>query len=272
MHAALHLSDSKRRATVALRKAGSQTQAAEQALRQRILSGDLGAGTRLSEPVLAEQLGISRTPIRAALATLDAEGLLMSLSSGGYAVRTFSQRDIHDAIEVRGALEGLAARLAAERGISAETQAELESCLDEIDHLIAHHGPLQEELPEFERLNARFHQLLHTLPGTSLMQQQIEKACSLPFASPSAFMLTGTREAESWHRLIIAQNQHRLIVQAIVNREGSRAESLAKEHARIAFISMQKLLIDDDCRFSRFPGAQLIHRPAKSGDASTDQP
>lgn len=254
----------KQRKAVALRKAGSQTLAAEQTLRHRILSGDLSAGTRLSEPILAEQLGISRTPIRAALATLDAEGLLTPLSSGGYAVRAFTQQEIYDAIEVRGALEGLAARLAAERGICPATQAALERCLDEIDHLILHHGPLQEELPEFERLNAQFHHLLHTLPGSGLMQQQIEKACSLPFASPSAFMLTETREAESWHRLIIAQNQHRMIVQAIINREGSRAESLAKEHARIAFLSMQKLLVDNDVRFSRFPGAQLIHRSAET--------
>src|SRR5437763_1190821 len=88
-------------------------------LRELILSGQFAPGTRLSELPLVERLGVSRTPLRLALAELEHEGLVRGLAAGGYVVRQFTQADISDAIEVRGVLEGTAARFAAERGASA---------------------------------------------------------------------------------------------------------------------------------------------------------
>ena len=103
---------------------GSQAVMAQQRLREWILAGDLPAGSRIAELALVDRLGMSRTPIRAALMTLGQEGLLEALSGGGYAVRTFSEREVADAIELRGTLEGLAARLAAERGVSPAAMAQ----------------------------------------------------------------------------------------------------------------------------------------------------
>src|SRR5215207_9872674 len=85
-------------------------------LREMILAGELPGGARIAELSIVEKLGFSRTPIRAALMRLEQEGLLESLPNGGYAVRTFSERDVSEAIELRGTVEGLSARLAAERG------------------------------------------------------------------------------------------------------------------------------------------------------------
>src|ERR1700755_135125 len=85
-------------------------------LRELILSGEFEPGERMSELPLVERLGVSRTPLRLALATLEHEGLLRNLSGGGYAVRAFTQADMRDAVELRGVLEGTAARFAAERG------------------------------------------------------------------------------------------------------------------------------------------------------------
>jgi GntR family transcriptional regulator of vanillate catabolism len=98
---------------------GSQAVKAQLRLRELILSGDLEAGERIAELAIVERLGMSRTPIRAALMRLEQEGLLEKFPGGGYKVRTFSERDVADAIEMRGTVEGLAARLAAERGVSA---------------------------------------------------------------------------------------------------------------------------------------------------------
>ena len=100
-------------------ESGSQAVKAQQRLRELILTGELAAGSRIAELALVELLGVSRTPIRAALMRLEQEGLLDALPSGGYAVRTFSERDVADAIELRGTLEGLAGRLASERGAPA---------------------------------------------------------------------------------------------------------------------------------------------------------
>ena len=96
----------------------SQTVRVQLRLRELILGGELKPGARIAELTLVERLGASRTPIRMALVRLQEEGLLEALPHGGFAVKDFSESDIHDAIELRGTLEGLCARLAAERGVS----------------------------------------------------------------------------------------------------------------------------------------------------------
>ena len=71
-----------------------QSQRALMGVRDLIVSGEIGAGSRLSEVTLSERLGISRTPLRAALAKLGQEGLVEAIPSGGYAVRSFSREDV----------------------------------------------------------------------------------------------------------------------------------------------------------------------------------
>src|SRR2546428_9497459 len=84
-------------------------------LREMLFTGVFQRGERLSEIPLGARLGVSRTPIRLALERLAHEGLLESSRSGGFVVREFTVDAVWDAIEVRGVLEGTAARLAAER-------------------------------------------------------------------------------------------------------------------------------------------------------------
>src|SRR5262252_1859673 len=84
-------------------------------LREMLLHGELARGERISELPLVSRLGMSRTPIRLALERLAHIGLLDAVSSGGFTVREFTIADAFDAIELRGVLEGAAARLAAER-------------------------------------------------------------------------------------------------------------------------------------------------------------
>ena len=97
----------------------SQTVRVQLRLRELILGGELKPGARIAELTLVERLNASRTPIRMALVRLEEEGLLEAIPSGGFMVKAFSERDILDSIELRGTLEGLAARFAAERGVSA---------------------------------------------------------------------------------------------------------------------------------------------------------
>jgi GntR family transcriptional regulator of vanillate catabolism len=79
----------------------SQVVKAQLKLRQMVLSGELAAGSRIVELVIVEKLGVSRTPIRTALMRLEQEGLLEALPNGGFAVRTFTERDVSDAIASR---------------------------------------------------------------------------------------------------------------------------------------------------------------------------
>ena len=105
------------------------------ALRKMIASGELVAGERLMEIPTAQLFGVSRMPVRMAFRTLEQEGLLVPFGGRGYQVRSVSPSDIAGAVEVRGVLEGLAARQAAEQGLSAEARATLERCLVEGDQL-----------------------------------------------------------------------------------------------------------------------------------------
>ena len=148
------------------REAGSQLVKAQLGLRELILTGKLPAGSRIAELAVVELLGVSRTPIRAALMRLEQEGLLQALPSGGYAVRTFSEREVADAIELRGTLEGLAARLAAERGVAQGLMAQASACLDQIDQLLEGSALDEAMFADYVQLNARFHHLLAGMPDS----------------------------------------------------------------------------------------------------------
>jgi len=154
----------------------SQAVKAQVALRELILGGELRPGARIAELWLVERLSVSRTPVRLALVRLAEEGLLDALPSGGYAVKDFSESDIHDAIEVRGTMEGLAARFAAERGVSAVLITEARECLDRIDAALAQPELTDETFTLYVQENARFHALLAEMAGSPLVSRQLEKA------------------------------------------------------------------------------------------------
>src|SRR5690606_4866270 len=97
------------------RSTASQSDRAVLLLRELLLNGSFEPGERLTELGLVPQLGVSRTPVRHSLQRLAHEGLLEALPTGGYRVRAFTVDEIWSAIELRGILEGSAARLAAER-------------------------------------------------------------------------------------------------------------------------------------------------------------
>src|SRR2546421_3597949 len=102
-------------------------------IREMILRGELAAGARVAEAPLAQLLGMSRTPVRQALPVLAQEGLLGEHETRGYVVRGFSSADILDAVDLRGVLEGLAARRVAERGASRALLQALRVCLADGD-------------------------------------------------------------------------------------------------------------------------------------------
>ncbi|MBN9115266.1 MAG: GntR family transcriptional regulator, partial [Pandoraea sp.] len=106
-------------------------------LREMILKGELAPGERLAEAKLAEQLGVSRMPVRQALPVLAEEGLVVRAGQRGYAVRAHTREESVEALHLRGALEGYAARLLAEKGASAELLAQLRELLAEGDALLA---------------------------------------------------------------------------------------------------------------------------------------
>src|SRR5215213_3599213 len=135
----------------------TQTVRAQLALRDLVLRGELNPGERVSELQMVERLGVSRTPVRMALVRLEEEGLLEAIPSGGFSVKTFSEKEVFEAIEIRGTLEGLAARLAAERGAGEEDIRGIVDCLDAIDEVMQGHEQTVDEVSRYGELNAQFH-------------------------------------------------------------------------------------------------------------------
>lgn len=238
----------------------SLTVKAQLRLRELILAGELKPGQRIAELTLVERIGVSRTPIRMALARLQEEGLLEALPGGGYVVKDFSEDDVHDAIELRGTLEGLAARLAAERGVSPVLMAEARECIERIDELLAQPEISAVAFGDYVKHNRRLHELLAEMPGSELVRRNIERTKTLPFASPNAFVFASGTGPNSRDALLVAHAQHRALIEAIEAGEGARAEAVMREHARIAHEDLSDALLSQQT-LNSIPGARLIRRP-----------
>lgn len=235
----------------------SQTVKALISLRELILNGDIEPGERLLEVTLVDRLGVSRTPIRAALARLAEEGLLEKMPAGGYAVREFTVHDIQDSIEIRGTLEGVAARFAAERGVSALSLNKIRDCLARIDELFDKPNLTSEDIGCYLKHNKLFHQQLILLSESFVVAHMLERIVTLPFASANAFVIAQSEIEQSWNVFFVAQEQHKGIVEAIENREGMRAEALAREHARLALRTL-KTALKNKSALDHVPGSKLI--------------
>ncbi len=227
-------------------------------LREMIFNGDFTSGERMSELPLVALLGVSRTPLRLALAELEHEGLLRGLPTGGYVVREFTQGDVRDAIELRGVLEGTAARFAAERGAPSRDLAALRATNQTIKALV--HRTDYESFERYLHLNEEFHARLMAMARSPLLARSLDGIASLPFAGPSAFILAEAELPASRDILIIAHRHHEDLVEAIERRQGARAESLAREHARLALANLE-IVVEQREVLERMPGASLIALP-----------
>lgn len=228
-------------------------------LRELILSGEFVPGERMSELPLVDRLGVSRTPLRLALAELEHEGLLRGLAAGGYVVREFTPADINDAIELRGVLEGTAARFAAERGTTRRDVRSLQTINDAIEELV--HRVDYESFESYIRLNARFHARLLQVAHSPLLERALDGILSLPFAGPSAALVITEAELPASREILVIAHRHHLgMIDAIERREGARAESLAREHARLALANLEIAMRHRET-LERLPGSSLIALP-----------
>ncbi|MER1968273.1 GntR family transcriptional regulator [Castellaniella sp. GW247-6E4] len=220
----------------------NQTTRALLELRNLILDGELAPNERLSELAVVERLGVSRTPVRAALQRLAEEGLLEEIVGGGYAVKTFTERDVHDAIELRGTLEGMAARFAAEHGASPVLLAKAHDIVSAVDQILDQATITAQDFERYIKFNEQFHKLLIAMSGSDLLAREFDRMTRLPFASPSGFVKAQLDAPQARLILTLAQEGHRAVIEAIELRQGHRAESLMREHARIAHRNLRYAL------------------------------
>jgi GntR family transcriptional regulator, vanillate catabolism transcriptional regulator len=197
-------------------------------LRNQIMLGHISPGMHLHEVQLADDLDVSRTPIRAALTTLAQEGLVTYQPNKGYEVRPFTSEDVAHAYDVRAALEGAAARLVAEKGLPDRVRAVLEDGLAVVDGMLANRKLSDANLDEWRDTNRIFHNTICDTTGNRFLKDSLVTVQNIPMVSNSIFHWFSYERVRQYHM------QHHCILDAIINRQGSRAESLMKEHIYIA--------------------------------------
>jgi GntR family transcriptional regulator of vanillate catabolism len=201
------------------------------ALRRMISTGELPAGERLVEVPVAARLGVSRMPVRMAFRELVQEGLLVRAGVRGFTVRAVSASEIAGAVEVRGVLEGLAARLLTERGASKTTLRELADCLAAGDAILEKGCFAEADAPAYLEMNVRFHTTIVGAAENPAIRDALARNDHLPFASVKALAIDRNNLAAEYRRLNYAHMQHHAIVEAITARQAARAEALMREHA-----------------------------------------
>lgn len=239
---------------------GGQLDAITQQLRELILAGGVAPGQRLGEVSLAQALDVSRTPVRLAMAVLESEGLLMRESGRGFRVRAFTIDEVADAIEVRGELEAMAARLAAQKGFDAGLERAVERCLDEAEALVESGLEGSEERLAWIDCNAIFHRALIVASRNKPLADAVEHISHVPLAGPRAIVFDCANSERNVRQIRASNEDHRRILDAIRLGQGSRAAGLVREHAyrsarnkRDNFAAMKR-----DELGLRLPGANLV--------------
>ncbi len=227
-------------------------------LRDLILKGEFAPGERLAEVPLAEKLGVSRTPIRLALAALEQEGLIEPSPTNGYMMRRFTPREINDAIAVRGHLEGMAARLVAEHGVSRQLALDLRTCLNDGDRAVSKPEMSYDDYALYGVMNDSFHQLIVDAAGNYALSRAIEMNNRLPFASPSTMLpMQNIGDArQKW--MLYAHLQHHRLVHAMENGQSARAQALAEEHVDVAQMNLDYALERPETAARLLPAMKLM--------------
>jgi DNA-binding GntR family transcriptional regulator len=190
---------------------------ATELLRNAIIDGTLPPGKRLKEEELARSLGISRTPVREALAMLQAEGLVDAPPNRGAMVRSHSADELDDLYQLRALLEGHAARRAAARATDELIAALWASC-ERFDHLVA-----KGEVTELVQENLAFHSLILEAAGSARLEGIVRMITDLPLVYRSYIWYSPEQRKISLH-------YHQQITRALDSRDGERADLVMKEH------------------------------------------
>lgn len=196
----------------------TKSETAYAVLRDRILGGKLAPGQVLQQRELAASLGISTTPLREALRRLMTEGLVELDSHRDARIPELRAEQAQDLLELRSALDPLAASLAAERRTTADL-AEMREALADLEPLPGR--------PTLEQLGAhrRFHRAVHTAAHNTLLATSLEQLWDQSDRY-RLFALAGGHRSHDGD----AAKEHRALVAAIADRDADEAGAIMRTH------------------------------------------
>jgi DNA-binding GntR family transcriptional regulator len=195
----------------------TKTALAAQALRQAILRGDISADAPLTVGRIAQQLGMSQTPVREAMRTLQAEGLLQHQPHHSVSVMRYTAKDIHDIFQLRADLEAQATRIAV-RQLSDADFADLDAGQREMREAAA-----RNDIDRLNQLNSHWHLRIYGAADNQVLLDVVQHLWK-KFMFEVNWLLPGHAER--------SLDQHATILAALRARDGKQAEALMREHIR----------------------------------------
>ena len=201
-------------------------------LKDRIIKEEFKQGEKLLEKNIAEQLGVSRTPVREALRELVAEGFVETTPNQGIIVNDVSFGEVWDILQIRGILEGLAAKITAKK-FSTDKIEKFNKIIDQMKYYVSNNSNSKEDILKFSRLDSEFHDLILSICGNRWLTQilynlksRIEKFRIRSFSIPGTFSKS--------------LKEHCKILDAIKKGDSELAEKLSKIHMEKAYENIFK--------------------------------
>ena len=207
-------------------------------IREAIINGHLKPGERLMEIQLAEELGVSRTPVREAIRKLELEGFVVMIPRKGAYVTDITIKDIVDVFELRWALEALAAELAAERATEEEIE-QMERHLLELAKVVE-----EQDVKKIVEIDTKFHETIYTASRNKRLGQILSLLGEL-------IQRYRTLTLSKSERIKVTMEEHRAIVEALAARDPQRAGRLAQEHIESAENSLMDVLALEQAKGKR---------------------
>jgi DNA-binding GntR family transcriptional regulator len=205
-----------------MNKPKTMTEYAYEEIKNNILAGIYKPGEKLTETSLANELEVSRTPIRDALLRLGADGLVSITPHKGIMVTKLTKKDVQDYYQIRTVLEGLAAKLAAENA----TDSELILFKEFFDSLeeVYEREKAQESYKDIAKKNIELHQMICQMAKNDGLTKMLEN-----LSSPITLV-----RSTNWNTFKDRKNQsmreHREIAHAILSKDGKLAQEKAEKH------------------------------------------
>jgi DNA-binding GntR family transcriptional regulator len=225
-------------------------------IRRAIVEGEIPAGTKISEPELAKRFGISRAPLREAIGRLEACKLVVRRPNVGARVASLTLSGLLELYDLRDVLEGLAARLAAERMSPAE--------IADLRKLLAQHqglSELQEGIAYFQKEgDLDFHyRIVQGSHNSRLIGLLCNDLYHLVRMYRYQFGMPGLRARKAFH-------EHEHIVDAIEHRDAELAELLMRRHIRAARVNVERQFRSADASITRAIEIDAAGVPAITDD------
>lgn len=193
-------------------------------LREKLLQGEFAPDSKLQEVALAEDMQVSRTPIREALRALAKDGLLDYAPNRGYTVRRFLLDDIIKAFRVRAVLEGLGCRFLAEAGISEALTEKLAACIAQGDRLLEQNPMANGDFSEWREMNRQFHLAILLETENDLLIRFAGVSRNIPIVFNGSFKWYTEADFRR------SQDHHRVIADAMGKGQAERADRMMQEH------------------------------------------